>query len=108
MITAMFPERYHENITRALDSVTLLLARYFTGILSESLLLMVAVSLTMMAFGMKAADAAFIGLVMGVMNVVPYGRAAYRRRGFGLRGHRDPDRGHDRGGIRPSSSSVRC
>ncbi len=45
MITAMFPERYHENITRALDSVTLLLARYFTGILSESLLLMVAVSL---------------------------------------------------------------
>ena len=42
MITAMFPERYHENITRALDSVTLLLARYFTGILSESLLLMVA------------------------------------------------------------------
>lgn len=72
MITAMFPERYHENITRALDSVTLLLARYFTGILSESLLLMVAVSLTMMAFGMKAADAAFIGLVMGVMNVVPY------------------------------------
>ena len=57
---------------RALDSVTLLLARYFTGILSESLMLMVAVSLTMMAFGMKAADAAFIGLVMGVMNVVPY------------------------------------
>ena len=71
MVTAMFPERYHENITRALDSVTLLLARYFTGILSESLMLMVAVSLTMMAFGMKAADAAFIGLVMGVMNVVP-------------------------------------
>ena len=70
MVTAMFPERYHENITRALDSVTLLLARYFTGILSESLMLMVAVSLTMMAFGMKAADAAFIGLVMGVMNVV--------------------------------------
>ena len=43
MVTAMFPERYHENITRALDSVTLLLARYFTGILSESLMLMVAV-----------------------------------------------------------------
>lgn len=72
MITAMFPERYHDNITRALDSVTVLLSRYFTGILSESLLLTVAVTLTMMAFGMKAADASFIGLVMGVMNVVPY------------------------------------
>ena len=49
MFTASFAVRYHENISRALDSVTLLLARYFTGILSESLLLMVAVSLTMMA-----------------------------------------------------------
>ncbi len=72
MVTAMFPERYRDNITRALDSVTVLLARYFTGILTESLMLMVAVSLVMMAFGMKAADAAFVGLVMGVMNVVPY------------------------------------
>lgn len=72
MVTAVFPEHYHENITRALDSVTLLLGRYFTGILSESLLLMIAVSLVMVAFGMKTADAAFIGLIMGTMNVVPY------------------------------------
>ena len=72
MVTSVFPEHYHENITRALDSVTLLLARYFTGILSESLLLTIAVSLVMMAFGMKTVDAAFIGLTMGIMNVVPY------------------------------------
>ena len=51
--------------------MTVLLARYFTGILSESLLLTIAVTLVMMAFGMKAADAGFIGLIMGVMNVVP-------------------------------------
>ena len=72
MVTSVFPEHYHENITRALDSVTLLLGRYFTGILSESLLLTIAVTLVMMAFGMKTADAAFIGLTMGIMNVVPY------------------------------------
>ena len=71
-VTSVFPEHYHDNITRALDSVTVLLARYFTGILSESLLLTIAVTLVMMAFGMKAADAGFIGLIMGVMNVVPY------------------------------------
>ena len=71
-VTSVFPEHYHGNITRALDSVTVLLARYFTGILSESLLLTIAVTLVMMAFGMKAADAGFIGLIMGVMNVVPY------------------------------------
>lgn len=72
MVAAMFPERYHSNITRALDSITVLLSRYFAGILSESLLLTVAVTLTMMAFGMKSGDAAFMGLTMGVMNVVPY------------------------------------
>ena len=72
MVAALFPERYHGNLTRALDSVTVLLARYFTGILSESLLLTVAVAAAMLAFGMDFGDAAFIGLVMGVMNVVPY------------------------------------
>lgn len=72
MVAAMFPDRYHDNITRALDSITVLLSRYFSGILTESLLLMIAVLLTMMAFGMKASDACFIGLIMGVMNVVPY------------------------------------
>ncbi len=72
MVTAVFPERYHGNITRALNEVTVLLSRYFTGILCESLMLMVAVMLVMMAFGMDAGDALFIGLIMGVMNVVPY------------------------------------
>ena len=47
--------------------ITVLLSRYFTGILAESLLLMIAVLLVMMAFGMRAEDACFIGLVMGVI-----------------------------------------
>ncbi|HJA99387.1 MAG TPA: AI-2E family transporter [Candidatus Alistipes avicola] len=72
MVTSLFPERFQENVTHALDSITFLLARYFRGILTESFLLMIAVSLVMMAFGMKAQDAFFIGLIMGVMNVVPY------------------------------------
>ncbi len=72
MVASAFPDRYHSGITRALDEVTVLLSRYFTGILAESLLLTVAAMLAMMAFGMPAADASFIGLVMGVMNVVPY------------------------------------
>ncbi len=72
MVIAIFPSRYAENVQRALDSITVLLSRYFVGILSESTLLLIAVSLTMMAFGMPASDAFFIGLIMGVMNVVPY------------------------------------
>lgn len=72
MLKAPFPERRHENIERAMSSVSALLKRYFTGILAESCIVMIVVSLTMMLFGMKTQDAFFIGLIMGVMNVVPY------------------------------------
>jgi len=72
MVEAPFPERVHGNIDRAMSSVSQLLMRYFTGILSESGILFVVVSVTMIFFGMRTQDAFFIGLVMGVMNVVPY------------------------------------
>ena len=62
MLKAPFPERVHGNIERAMSSVSQLLMRYFTGILSESCILMIVISVTMI----------FIGLIMGVMNVVPY------------------------------------
>lgn len=72
MIRALFPEHHKEHVTRALNSVTRLLSRYFAGLLAESGVLMLTITLVMMLFGMKAQDAAFIGLIMGVMNVIPY------------------------------------
>ena len=72
MIKAVFPDRYEENVTRALDKITVLLSRYFGGLLTESAVLMTVISIAMMIFGMKAGDAFFIGLIMGVMNVIPY------------------------------------
>ena len=72
MVTAMFPERLQQNVTRALDSITVLLSRYFTGLLTESLILMIIISTVMIIFGMKTDNALLIGLIMGVMNVIPY------------------------------------
>lgn len=72
MVTAMFPDRLQANVTRALDSISVLLARYFTGIFTESLILMVIISTIMILFGMKTDNALLIGLIMGVMNVIPY------------------------------------
>mgnify|MGYP003302962410 CR=1 FL=1 len=72
MIRALFPDHHKEHVTRALNSVTRLLSRYFAGLLAESGVLMLTITLVMMLFGMKAQDAAFIGLIMGVMNVIPY------------------------------------
>ncbi len=72
MVKAMFPERLQANVERALDSITVLLSRYFTGILTESLILMVIISTIMIIYGMKTDNALLIGLVMGVFNVIPY------------------------------------
>jgi len=72
MVKAMFPERLQANVERALDSITVLLSRYFTGILTESLILMVVISTAMILYGMKTDNALLIGLIMGVMNVIPY------------------------------------
>ncbi len=72
MVTALFPERYSENISRAITSIKVLLSRYFVGILSESAIIAILVSVVMMLFGMEAENAIFTGLIMGVMNVVPY------------------------------------
>ncbi len=72
MVTSLFPADYQENVTRALDKITVLLSRYFTGLLTESLILMVIISMVMTAFGMNVENACFIGIIMGVMNVIPY------------------------------------
>jgi predicted PurR-regulated permease PerM len=71
-VALFFPEHYHENVFRALDSITQLLKRYFGGLLSESLILTAVISVVLVLFGMSMRDASVIGLIMGVMNVVPY------------------------------------
>ena len=70
MLKAPFPERVHGNIERAMSSVSQLLMRYFTGILSESCILMIVISVTMIFFGMRTQDAFFIGLIMGVVTPI--------------------------------------
>ena len=72
MVVAVFPKKYEENITRARNSITVLLIRYFTGIVSESIIMMLAISCILMLFGLPAGTAFFIGLIMGILNVVPY------------------------------------
>jgi predicted PurR-regulated permease PerM len=71
-IALFFPEHIHDNIYRALDSITKLLKRYFGGLLVESLILTTVISIVLTLFGMGGGDAIVIGLIIGVMNVVPY------------------------------------
>jgi predicted PurR-regulated permease PerM len=72
MVTSLFPERYKDNALRALEKITVLLSRYFVGLLAESCILMVVISVVLLIFGVGIQTAVFIGVIMGVMNVVPY------------------------------------
>ena len=72
MVIIMFPKKYEGNITRALDSITNLLIRYFTGIVTESSIMIVIVSLGLLLLGFAWQTALIIGLIVGVLNVIPY------------------------------------
>lgn len=72
LVALFFPERFHRNIYRALDSITSLLSRYFGGLMVESTVVMIVISTVMLLFGMKPANALITGLIMGTMNLVPY------------------------------------
>ncbi|MBR5132912.1 MAG: AI-2E family transporter [Alistipes sp.] len=72
IVALFFPERFQRNIYHALDSITSLLTRYFGGLMVESTILMVVISVAMLLFGMKPSNALVTGLIMGIMNLVPY------------------------------------
>lgn len=72
MVCAMFPSHLQENVVHALDSITYLLSRYFVGILTESAILMVLITIIFRLFGMTTDAALLMGLIMGMMNVIPY------------------------------------
>ena len=72
LVALFFPDRFRSNVFNALDSVTALLSRYFGGLMAESFMLMVIISVVMTLFGMHGSDALVIGLIIGVLNVIPY------------------------------------
>ncbi len=72
MVLAVTPTRYEENIRRAMGSISTLLTRYFLGILAESTIMMMIVSVSLLCCGYQPNNAFFIGLLVGVLNVIPY------------------------------------
>jgi predicted PurR-regulated permease PerM len=77
MVSAVFPEKYGENVHRAIDKVSLLLSRYFTGLLTESLIITTIIAVVLLLFGMKVEDACFIAVIMGMLNLIPYAGPAF-------------------------------
>jgi predicted PurR-regulated permease PerM len=66
------PDKYLDNVTRALYSVKRLLTRYFIGIMIQSTCIMILVTIGMTVVGIDFQQALVMGLILGIVNVIPY------------------------------------
>lgn len=72
MVMAIVPSRYEEQARNALDSIQRLLVRYFVGLLLEVLGVMTLNTLGLTIVGLNFSNAVVIGLITGILNVIPY------------------------------------
>ncbi len=73
MVLALFPDKYVENVSRALDSINKLLARYFIGISIEAILITIINSLSLHYIaGVSWSLSVAVSFLAGVLNVIPY------------------------------------
>lgn len=66
------PDKYVDNVTRALYSIKKLLTRYFIGIVIQSTCIMTLVTIGMTIAGINFQQALLMGLILGILNVIPY------------------------------------
>ena len=66
------PDKYVDNFTRALYSIKKLLTRYFIGIVIQSSCIMILVTIGMTIVGIEFQQALVMGLIIGILNVIPY------------------------------------
>lgn len=72
MVLAILPAKYEEQGKNALDSIQKLLVRYFIGILIEVVGVMFLNTIGLTIVGLSFSNALVIGLVTGILNVIPY------------------------------------
>jgi predicted PurR-regulated permease PerM len=66
------PDKYVDNVTRALHSIKNLLTRYFIGIVIQSTCIMILITIGMTIAGIDFNQALVMGLILGILNVIPY------------------------------------
>lgn len=71
-ILMWIPDKYVDNVTRALNSVKNLLTRYFIGIVIQSTCIMILIDIGMTIAGIDFQQALVMGLILGILNVIPY------------------------------------
>lgn len=71
-IMTTVPDKYVNGMTNVLHSIKKLLTRYFVGIIIQITGIITLVSVGLTIVGLDFSDALITGLVVGIMNVIPY------------------------------------
>ena len=71
-IMILVPDKYEDNVNRSLSSIKKLLIRYFIGIITESTCVLIIVAIGMLIIGMSFQQALVMGLIVGLLNIIPY------------------------------------
>ena len=71
-ILMWIPDKFVDNVTRALNSIKNLLTRYFIGIMIQSTCIMILITIGMTIVGIDFQQALVMGLIVGILNVIPY------------------------------------
>ena len=66
------PDKFTENVARALHSIKKLLTRYFIGIILQSTCILILITLGMTIVGINFKQALVMGVIIGILNVIPY------------------------------------
>jgi len=71
-IMVIVPDQYESRIRNVLHSIKTLLIRYFIGIIIQSTIVLINITIGMTIVGFPFQQALVMGLLIGVFNVIPY------------------------------------
>jgi len=71
-ILVMVPDQYETRIRNVLHSIKKLLIRYFTGIILQSTIVLINITIGMTIIGLPFQQALVMGLIIGIFNIIPY------------------------------------
>lgn len=71
-IMLLIPVELEEKVAHILDSIALLLRRYFIGLILELLMVMTLITIGLLIVGLQFNHSVIIGLLCGLLNIIPY------------------------------------
>jgi predicted PurR-regulated permease PerM len=69
-LAALMPKQYEQQVYKAVSDISVMLSRYFRGILIQMTAITIIVTLGLKIFGIK--NAFLIGVFAAILNVIPY------------------------------------